>query len=55
MSTNASFDTYVTIVTNKSRQKSNWIIGSFHKRNLNCMKKMLLTPYIDYSSCKNTN
>lgn len=53
MNSRATFDTNVTNVIRKSRQKIGWIIRSFHCRTRSFMKQMfktLVTPHIDYNS-----
>ena len=53
MNSSANWSTHVTNVAKKSRQKSGWILRSFHNRNAHFMKHMfktLVTPHIDYTS-----
>ena len=53
MNNSANWSTHVTYVAKKSRQKSGWILRSFHNRKTHFMKHMfktLVTPHIDYSS-----
>ena len=50
MNSNANFQTQVTFVTKISRQKMEWILQSFHNRNIKFMKHMyktVVTPHKD--------
>ena len=56
MNNMATFDTNVTNVIKKSRQKLGWIMRSFHSRNMMFMKQMFKTPfYFDLKITSNLN